>query len=121
MNPKRISRISQEIKKLISSLLLDSIKDPRISPMTTISEVKVTNDLSYADVYISVYGSPDEKNSSLDGLQSAKGFIKKEIGRNLDLRHVPEIKFHLDETVEHGMHIEELIMKIRKEEEGDEE
>ncbi|MDO5717541.1 MAG: 30S ribosome-binding factor RbfA [Tissierellia bacterium] len=116
MNSKRLSRIGSEIKKVISELILESIKDPRVSDMTTISDVKVSKDLGYADIAVSILGDDKVKSETLEGLNNAKGFIKKELGQRLDLRHIPEIRFEIDDTVEKGMHIEELISKIRQEE-----
>lgn len=112
MKAKRVNRIAAEIKKVISELILDSLRDPRISDMTTISHVKVSNDLSYADVYVSVLGEDKIKQDSIEGLENAKGFIKKELGQRLDLRHIPEVRFKIDDTVERGLHIEELISKL---------
>ena len=68
MNNKRINRISEEIKKVLSGVLLNGLKDPRVTTMTTVTEVKVTRDLSYANVYVSVLGSKKEKEESLKGL-----------------------------------------------------
>lgn len=115
MNNKRINRISEEIKKVLSGVLLNGLKDPRVTTMTTVTEVKVTRDLSYANVYVSVLGSKKEKEESLKGLQNAKGFLRSEIGKKVDLRHVPEPVFHLDETLEHASHIEKLIKKVKEE------
>ncbi|NLN15649.1 MAG: 30S ribosome-binding factor RbfA [Tissierellia bacterium] len=115
MDSKRINRISEEIRKVISDLLIKGLKDPRISPMTTITSVEVTRDLSYANIYISVLGDEFEKDDTLQGLESAKGFIRKEIGRRVDLRHVPEPKFYLDESIERAIYMTELINKVTKE------
>lgn len=115
MNNKRINRISEEIKKVLSEILLNGLKDPRVTSMTTVTEVKVTRDLSYANVYISVLGNKKEKEESLKGLQNAKGFLRSEIGKKIDLRHVPEPVFHLDETLEHASRIEQLIKKVKQE------
>lgn len=115
MNGKRVNRISSEIKKIISSLILTELKDPRITNMTSVSYVKVSNDLSFADVFISVLGDERTKKESLEGLEKAKGFIKKELGSQLDLRHIPELRFRIDESLDRGMHIEELLAQIKKE------
>lgn len=115
MNNKRINRISEEVKKALSEILYNGLKDPRVTSMTTITDVKVTKDLSYANIYISVLGDEKEKKDSIKGLESAKGFIRSEIGRKVDLRHVPEPVFHLDETLEHASHISELIKKVKEE------
>ncbi|OLS01763.1 30S ribosome-binding factor RbfA [Tissierella creatinophila] len=115
MNNKRINRISEEVKKVISELLYNGLKDPRVTSMTTVTDVKVTRDLSFANIYISVLGDKKEKEDCLKGLQSAKGFIRSEIGKRVDLRHIPEPIFHLDETLEHASHITDLIEKVKME------
>lgn len=115
MNNKRINRISEEVKKVLTEILYNGLKDPRVTTMTTVTEVNVTRDLSYANIYVSVLGDEKEKRESLKGLRSAKGFIRTEIGKKMDLRHVPEPVFHLDETLEHASHIAELIEKVKKE------
>lgn len=118
MNNKRINRISEEIRKVVSNLLFNGLKDPRINHMATVTSVEVTRDLSFANIYISVLGDDLEKENTILGLESAKGFIRKEIGSRVDLRHIPEPKFHLDESIENAMHMSELIEKINKEDQG---
>lgn len=115
MNKKRINRISEEIKKVVSGLLSREIKDPRISPMTSVVKVDVTSDLSYANIYISVLGTEEEKENTIKGLQSAKGFIRREIGNRIDLRFVPEPIFHLDQSIEQSIYISNIIDKLNKE------
>jgi len=116
MNKRRINRISEEIRKVISELLSREIKDPRISPLTSVTKVEVTNDLSYAYIYISVLGNDEDKANTIKGLQSAKGYIKREIGNRIDLRLLPELIFRLDESIEQGIYISQLIDKVSKEE-----
>lgn len=118
MRRKRINRISEEVKRVISELLHDGLKDPRINSLTTITDVEVTNDLSYANIYVSVLGDEKEKRDSIKGLQNAKGFVRSEIAKQIDLRHAPEPVFHLDESLERAMHITELINKVNKGNEG---
>ena len=117
MNIKRINRISEEVRKTVSELLTREIKDPRIDPMTSVTKVEVTRDLRYANIYVSVLGDKDVKEDTLKGLESAKGFIRKEIGSKIDLRYVPEPIFHLDETIEQGLYMSKLIEKVNKEDE----
>lgn len=114
MNSKRLFRISEEIKKIISELIINGIKDPRISNMTSITAVEVTRDLSFAKIYVSVLGNEKEKGDTLEGLQSAKGFIRKEIGNKIDIRHVPEPIFYLDESIEQGIYMSKLIDDVNK-------
>lgn len=115
MNDKRLNRISGEVKKVVSELLANGIKDPRIKPMTTVNRVEVTRDLSFAKIYISVLGTKEEKESSIKGLESAKGFIRSEIGSRIDLRNAPEPLFYLDESIEQAIHMSKLIEQINKE------
>lgn len=117
MNKKRIKRISEEIKRVVAELLQKGVKDPRIDPMTSVTKVEVTNDLSYVNIYISVLGDKEDKKETLKGLESAKGFIRKEISKRIDLRYSPEPIFHLDEAIEHGIYISKLIEKVNKEDE----
>ena len=126
----RQGRMGEEIRKIISDLLFKGLKDPRLSAMISITAVEVTSDGSYATVYLSVLGmnSDSEKaaaqqQDTLDALNSAKGFIRKEIGRQIKLRHVPDLIFKIDKSLEYGRHIDELIstLDIRHDEDEDEE
>ncbi|RKD34479.1 30S ribosome-binding factor RbfA [Thermohalobacter berrensis] len=126
MGSNRIARISEEVKKIVSKLIKHQLKDPRISPLTSITEVEVTNDLRYAKIYISVLGSNKEKENTIKGLENAKGYIRKEIGKNLKIRYTPEPIFELDRSIERGVYISKLIDKVskrdkEKEEENDHE
>lgn len=114
MNNRRVSRISTEIKRVISQLITESIKDPRVNELTTITDVEVTNDLSFAKVYVGVFGDDEAKADAIEGLENAKGFIKRELGQKIELRHIPELIFEIDETIEQGNKIESLIKEINK-------
>lgn len=98
------------------SSIVRELKDPRISPMTSIVAADVSRDLKYAKIYVSVMGTDEEKRATMDALKSATGFIKRKIGSRLDLRCVPQPTFVLDSTIDYGMHINELIHKINGEE-----
>ena len=106
----RTKRIAEEIKKVISSMLISGIKDPRITSMVSVTDVEVTNDLSYAYVYVSILGGDEE--STLDGLKSACGYIRREVGKNIKIRHTPEIIFKIDDSLLKGMYMDELIKKV---------
>lgn len=115
MNEKRINRIASEINKVVSGSLYNGLKDPNIDPIYTgITDVKVTNDLSFATIYISVIGDDKKKEETLKGFENAKGFLKREISKSVKLRHTPELIFKLDESTERGMHIENLLKEINK-------
>ena len=126
----RQGRLGEEIRKIISELLLRGLKDPRLSAMISVTAVEVTSDGSYATVYLSVLGpDPDEEKAqlqqeeTLEAMKSAKGFIRKEIGRQVKLRHVPDLIFRIDKSMEYGRHISKIIdgLDIRHDEEDDEE
>ena len=112
----RQGRLSEEIKKIISDLLLRELKDPRLSGLVSISEVKAARDGSFATVFVTVLGSSaqneadeKEKQDVIDAFTGAKGFIRREIGSQLKLRHTPDLVFKIDTTEEYGRHIDRLI------------
>ena len=116
----RQGRLGEEIRRIISELLISGIKDPRVAGhMISVSDVTVTSDGSYATCYVSVLNfSKDEEqkraeeNEILAGLNSAKGVMKKEISRQVKVRHIPELIFKIDHSVDYGRHIEETLDTI---------
>ena len=118
MSFKRTDRISEEIKKELGSILRE-LKDPRIPMMTSVVAVHVTNDLSYAKCYISVMGDEEVQKQAILGLKSAAGFIRREIGRRIDLRHTPEFLFELDHSIEHGAYINQVLSNIMKDQDDE--
>jgi ribosome-binding factor A len=115
----RSGRLGEEIRRIISDLLLREIKDPRLSGIVSVSAVEVTEDGSYATVYITKLGSKaseetssEEKNDVLAAFKSAKGLIRREIGKQIKLRHVPDLMFKLDTSLEYGRHISKLIDEL---------
>ncbi|MFA5527243.1 MAG: 30S ribosome-binding factor RbfA [Peptostreptococcales bacterium] len=110
----RTGRVSEEIKKIISNMIINGIKDPRVSRLTSITDVEVSNDLSYAKVYVSVLGTEKEKKETLEALESASGFIRKEVGSKIKVRHVPEFIFKEDNSLDYSQHISKLIHDIEK-------
>lgn len=113
---RRLEKLSEEIKREISHILRNEIKDPRISSMVSVTAVEVSRDLSHAKIYISLLGSEREKEKTLEGLQRARGFIRKELGRRVRMRIVPEITFTIDKSIEYGAYISELLEKVREKE-----
>jgi len=109
--PKRKIQVGGMIQKEISEVLLRKIKDPRLE-MVTISGVDVSPDLKQARVFFSRFGNSAEVQRSLEGLRSATGFIKRELGQRLKLRHVPELEFIYDTSFEYGDRIESLIKDL---------
>lgn len=111
MNKKRTARISSEVKKEISKIIMDDLNDPRLSTeaMVSVTDVEVTNDLSYADVYISVLGDNKNKEDVMEALNQAKGYIKVLIGDRMRLRTMPEFRFKFDNSIERGAYMDKLI------------
>lgn len=114
MNKTRMSRVGEEIKKELSVLLQREMKDPRIG-FVTVTAVEVTSDLQLAKVYVSIFGSEEQREASLAGLQKAKGFLRTEIGRRIKLRHIPDLVFKLDESIDYGNKIETILRGISTE------
>jgi len=105
----KTDRISEEIKREISFIIQNELKDPRLGKMISVTAVDVTRDLRYAKVYVSVLGDENDKKDAASGLKSASGFIRREIGRRIQLRYTPEIIFELDDSIERGVYINKLI------------
>ena len=114
MSRRRVERLSDLLKQEISMILFSKMKDPRLS-MCTITEVSLSNDYSHARVYVSVVGTPEQRDKTLHALNSASGFIRHEL-RRLDLRHIPSLNFEADTGAEYSQHIEELLKSVKKEE-----
>ncbi len=111
---ERTDRLAEEMKREISEIIRTDIRDPRLPDFVTLMSVKVTKDLSYATIYISVFGDEEKKKNALMALQSAAGFIRHEIGRRMKIRYSPELKFVQDDSIEHGMHISEMLKDMNK-------
>lgn len=116
MSELRVRKIQEFIKQEVSNMLLYDLKDPSLG-FVTVTEVKVTGDLREATVYVSLFGKEEEKKKSLDALNKAKGFVRRELGQRLKIYYTPEITFEQDTSLDYGMHIDGLLKKIHKEEE----
>jgi ribosome-binding factor A len=110
----RSHRLAEELKNEISAIITQELRDPRVG-FATVTEVKVSPDLRHARVSISVFGSPEEKQQTLDALASASGFIRRQIGSRIKLRYTPELSFDYDQSVEQGDRMLRLIEEIKKE------
>lgn len=116
MTTFRSDRRNEEVRKTISEIVRE-MKDPRISPMTTLTDVDMTNDLKYAKVKVSVYDEDDAKRrSSVDALNHAAGFISHELGARMRIRAVPSLKFTLDNSIVYSVRISEILNELHKDE-----
>ena len=115
----RYDRINEELKKALSEIVRE-MKDPRISPMTTIPRVEATNDLKLAKVKVSVYDKSDDvRKETVAQLNRAEGFIARELGKRVDIRRIPTLKFTLDDSIEYAAHISEIINQLNSERKKD--
>ncbi len=112
MREKRVQRIGEELRRVISDIIRSKIKDPRIPEIISVTNVLVTKDLSFAKIFVEIMGTKEEQEAALEGLNSAKGFIKKEISSEVKLRQMPELIFILDETLDINLKMEKLIEEV---------
>lgn len=113
MTKYRSGRINEEIKKELSSIIQNDLKDPRLNAMVSVTKVDVTKDLRYAKVFVSIFGKEEDKASTLGALKSSVGFMRKEVGHRVNLRYTPELIIEIDNSIEQGMHIDALLQKIK--------
>ncbi len=108
----RACKVAEQIKKEISSIINHQVKDPRVG-FVTITKVEVSNDLRHAKVYISSLEDEAERAQSIKGLEQAKGFIRKEIAKRINLRYTPELIIRFDDSIEHGVKISKLLSQLK--------
>lgn len=111
MQGDRKLRVGQAIQLEISGMINKDLKDPSIG-FLTITFVKMSADLRHARIYVSTLGSEEEKKKTLRGLNRAKGFIRRELARRLNLRYTPDLAFFIDDTLEKAAHLETLFKKL---------
>lgn len=107
----RIEKLQELIKQEVGKMLLYDIKDPRIG-FVTVTDVEMTGDLREAKIYVSIMGGDEKIQESLDGLKSALGFIRREIGKRIRLRFTPEISIALDTSLDYSEHIQKLLRQV---------
>lgn len=115
---KRAVRVGDQLLREIADLLMVRVRDPRVKK-ATITAVRLSNDLKYAKVYYSVYGDDRDIRQAKAGLDSAKGFIKREIGRRLELKYTPDLIFRHDPSLEMGDHLERVFRRLNPKEENE--
>ncbi len=120
-NSNRLIRINQELMFDLSNILRGDLKDPRISPMTTIVKVDATADLKFCKIFVSVLGDKKEQDQTLQGLKSSSGHIRSELAHRTNLRNTPQLSFVMDHSIEYGVEISALIDKVVRHDEGEKE
>lgn len=114
---KRIKRLNSLLKEVLSEVIIQDVKDPRMAPLVTVANVKISNDLHHAKVYVSIIGNDVEKRDTLEALTSAAGYIGVNAAKKVVMRYFPTLTFHIDTTVDEQLKIDALIEKIHDEEE----
>ena len=120
MSAIRQNRINEEVRKVLSEIIRE-MKDPRISPMTTLTSCEVTRDLKYAKIRVSVYSENEaERKETVDTLNRASGYLISELGNRIRLRALPALKFSLDDSIAYSIHISQIIDSLHAQKGGEE-
>ena len=109
---ERIKSVNSLLKREISTVIFEDVKDHRLADITSIMSVETSRDLQFSKVYVSVLGDPDKNASTIKGLNSASGFIKRRLRTNLQMRNVPTMKFFLDDSLDKDQEIQTLFDKL---------
>jgi ribosome-binding factor A len=111
---RRISRVAELIKREVSQMLLNGIKDDRVGTgMASVTDVDVSGDLQHAKIYVSIYGTEEAKAETMAGLKSATGYVRSELGARIRLRRTPEVLFIEDRSIERGNKVLSLLNQIK--------
>ena len=117
---QRIDRISEEVRREVDAIIREELGDPRISGTFSITRAEVTGDLRYAKIYVSVL-EEDKRDELMEALKSAKGFIRRSLGKRMIIRYSPELIFISDKNIEYGVHIAKVLSEtVRTEDDGNE-
>jgi len=113
-NNNRIQKVNEEIRKELSDIIRFKLKDPSLGQMISVIRIETSSDIKHANVYISVLGNENEKQKTIETLKHASGFIKKELGSRLKTYHTPDLSFIIDESIEYGFKISDILDKLKK-------
>ena len=105
-------KINDEVRRVLAQIISGGIKDPRVSPMTSVLAVEVAPDLKTCKVWVSVYGDDQKKKDTMEGLRSASGFIRGELARRVNLRNTPQLQFILDDSIAYGVEMSRRIDEV---------
>ena len=116
-NSIKNTRVNAEVQHELANLIRESMKSPRIHPMTSVTGVEVAPDLKTCRAYISVLGDDEAKKNTIAGLKNAEGLSRRQLAKSINLRNTPEIRFILDESIEYGVTMSKLIDEVTRKEE----
>lgn len=111
-NSVKNTRVNGEVQRVLAEIIRGEIKDPRISPLTSVVAVEVAPDLKSCKAWISVLGGDQEREATLQGLRSAEGFIRSRLAKTINLRNTPEITFVMDQSIEYGVNMSRKINEV---------
>jgi len=109
---RRVQRLNNLIRHEVSELLQRQVKDPRLGNFVAITEVSISPDMRYAKIFVSHIGSEEQKQETMSALASASGFFRRELAQRIRLRHMPELVFQWDDSIERGAHLLDLIDQV---------
>lgn len=113
-NSIKNTRVNVEVQRELSNIIRGGIKDPRVAPMTSVVAVEVAPDLKTCKAYISVFGDEKVQEDTIKGLQSAEGYIRRELARKLNMRNTPEVKFVMDQSIAYGVSMLKKIDEVTR-------
>ena len=112
---RRVSRVAEMVKREVSQMLLNGIKDDRVGAgMVSVTDVDVSGDLQHAKIFVSIYGTDEAKSETMAGLKSATGYVRSELGQRVRLRRTPEVVFMEDRSIERGNRVLSLLNQINQ-------
>jgi ribosome-binding factor A len=111
VSPSRIARLRELLKQETSAILQRDLRDPRVG-FVSVTDVELSPDLRHAKIFVSIMGDAEAKARTMDGLVSAQGFIRTELARRIRLRHMPEVAFRIDESIERGARVARLLREV---------
>lgn len=113
-NSVKNTRVNAEVQRELGNIIRNGIKDPRVAPMTSVVAVEVAPDLKTCKAYISVFGDGQVQEDTIKGLQSAEGYVRRELARTVNMRNTPQIQFVLDQSIEYGVNMSKKIEDVTK-------
>lgn len=116
-SPQRVEKLREFIRDEVGQILQRGLRDPRVG-FVSVTDVELSRDLRHAKIFVSVFGTPEERRQTLEGLGSATGFVRTELARRLQIRHTPQIEFRADDSIERGSRVVQLLRELGAGREG---
>ena len=115
MKRQRLAGIEKEMARVISKVLMEEVKNPKVKGLVSVTNINVTEDLKFADVYFSIMGQENVNTDEvIEGLNQIKGFLRKRVAEEIEIRYIPEIRVKLDTSIEHAIKISKLLNDLKR-------